>query len=579
MMCFIKIRAKLILLLCIVLSWGCDERSRFITSSQDGFLSLNFEIAPSSFSRISVDSDGKGRFVEGDRVGLFVRSTTTQQTRYIVLTYDGQKWMPRLKPEDIWKYGEYVNISAMYPVDDDYPESQDGFLYDYEVKLPLCQQEEQGFQLADILWSSSLFCGPSEQLQLNFSHQMARMDIDVSGLITKNVVPKVYGVKSGFMHIDGSGAYVPEGVTDIYGWFTPLVDESNPGVYSVLLFPMDSYYNSLDKKVDIKLTSPEGKEVVYSLNKQDMKRLSRGKRLTVTLNSSGNGIVDEKYANKKHWFYGIDAPFFPDGGWIDRGDVGPAKLPYQPDYGWFDANKRYEFNKVPDEYQCWAAVASNMIHWWLRVNEPYSSQYIEWYNKQHPDAPFPDCTFQPLTLDDRGKLEGGSKIFAYFTQYFGDAGEFADEGINWFFTGKLPTKPHNTGGGGGFFKDVFPTDISFDESSMSKVLFNAHIKRAIEQNMVIGYSINGHVQNIWGVEFDETGSVKYIYNVDNNYAENDLNYGGASASRILVGEDENGDVLINFDPIDKTGVKTVRFFFLGTQDGVLKQYVETHCKE
>lgn len=57
------------------------------------------------------------------------------------------------------------------------------------------------------------------------------------------------------------------------------------------------------------------------------------------------------------------------------------KSPYIEGQGWYDVNKTE--NRVPDENLCFAAAASNTLHWWLAQNSEYIDQYLE----QTPDAP------------------------------------------------------------------------------------------------------------------------------------------------------------------------------------------------
>ena len=56
---------------------------------------------------------------------------------------------------------------------------------------------------------------------------------------------------------------------------------------------------------------------------------------------------------------------------------------------------------------------------------------------------------------------------------------------------------------------------------MSKERFNDTIKDALANRKAIGVSIgvvssSGHIETIWGAEFDENGDVAYIYMSDNN---------------------------------------------------------------
>ena len=70
---------------------------------------------------------------------------------------------------------------------------------------------------------------------------------------------------------------------------------------------------------------------------------------------------------------------------------------------------------------------------------------------------------------------------------------------------------------GGYFKDVFPDGVKLATNigGMGKETFNKVIKDALLNNKAIGFNSgtvkNSHAMTIWGVEFDETGNVSYIY--------------------------------------------------------------------
>ena len=83
---------------------------------------------------------------------------------------------------------------------------------------------------------------------------------------------------------------------------------------------------------------------------------------------------------------------------------------------------------------------------------------------------------------------------------------------------------------GGYFKDVFPDGVKLATNigGMGKETFNKVIKDALLNNKAIGFNSgtvkNSHAMTIWGVEFDETGNVSYIYFVDNNDRYDYLNH-------------------------------------------------------
>lgn len=563
----------------IMLLNACTQENGAYTPPSGGQVRIHAAIQPAEGnSRADLNAEGYGTFSKGDRIGLYIRSYTENKTRYLILTYDGSDWQPRLRPEQIWHDGRHVSVSAFYPADENTPAEQEGITDRFTFEIPSDQQQETSFRQADRLYATEKYLPPyATDISLDFSHAMLRIDLDLSGVITQNPDVKILSGQKGYAYVDAEKTLFGGRETD-FAWFSPLQDKDNPSHYSVITFPMVDDYNGFDEKIQVRLTSEQGKEVTYSVPALQLSQARPGTRLRINLTSSGEGITDTRYAGKKIWFHGITAPVYPESPWLTLGEGYPEVLPYSDSYGWFDANKRNKFAPIHDVYHCWAAVASNMIHWWLHQNEPYASEYIAWYNKQHPDAPLPDCRFQPLTKDDSGTLHGGSGIFAYFTERFVDSEGYASEGVDWFFNGNLPRTPANIRSGGGFFKGVITGKPAFYELGITKKRFNELIKKAIENKQIAAYSANAHVQTIWGVEFDEEGTVKYIYNADNNYAENDLKFGGAMVTRIRIGYTDHS-TLVNYRPgPPATGSVITALHFMKLNEGALKAFVEQHCR-
>ena len=85
---------------------------------------------------------------------------------------------------------------------------------------------------------------------------------------------------------------------------------------------------------------------------------------------------DSRPANRLRYgfLYGITPA--PDDAWIQlHPDLySTYHLPWKKEYGWFDCNKVNPADAaggVPDGSMCWAAVGSNLLHWWLKHNMKY----------------------------------------------------------------------------------------------------------------------------------------------------------------------------------------------------------------
>lgn len=235
--------------------------------------------------------------------------------------------------------------------------------------------------------------------------------------------------------------------------------------------------------------------------------------------------IPSRYAGSEGWVYGITPP--GQERWMtDGGTVRPYVIWKEGDL-WFDVNKTHwadkESGQSPmwDSNLCWAAGASNVLHWWLNMN----AENIRRYGKY--DGPTWDY---PVNVKDDYDSEASSfqtsAVFQYFISESFDAAGFDDEAVNWFingYDGYIYSPIREPKSGGGFFKDVFhDTKLSKQNKSIGKTNFSQEMARALENRMGICYSAAsmvsnvGHVMTIWGAGFDKQGYVSYLYTVDNN---------------------------------------------------------------
>lgn len=432
---------------------GCYDADDNAAADAGGFLWLNLSKGE---TRAAIDSDGAGSFTEGDRVGLYIDNGTT--TQYRELVYEGGEWLPRLRRQE-FGMGR-LTLSAHYPVvagaSDAAPEG-----YGFDVAQ---DQSGAGYAESDLLTTQTVIDEDRYMGQLTFGHAMHRLRIELSG----DAVSAEVAVRSrvnGVVNLLTGEAEVSDGE---FGWIVP--SQNNDG------------------------------------------SLEAGKQITIRL-SLKEAVVSE-WANRKVWVYGITPA--PDDAWIQlHPDLySTYHLPWKKEYGWFDCNKVNPTDAaggVPDGSMCWAAVGSNLLHWWLKHNMKYVEMYGDKY--KGPDYSYPLPKAQE------------SDIFQCFVDSFLDEGGYGDAGINWFIHGDIPSTParrypYNDGG---YFKDVFPAGVRLGKSirGMSKERFNDTIKDALANRKAIGVSIgvvssSGHIETIWGAEFDENGDIAYIYMSDNN---------------------------------------------------------------
>ena len=225
------------------------------------------------------------------------------------------------------------------------------------------------------------------------------------------------------------------------------------------------------------------------------------------MDNKNEGGNQPKYAGRTIWIKGIEP--FPETRWVKRLYYEGYTIPwdYKLDHNkWWDAKKVQPHAGGSDSNYCWAASASNVLHWYFYHNSDYISRYFE----LHPDYPQPDTSFPSLTE---------SAIFAYFKNYWPNEGNNPDVGIRWYFSGD------ENRGGGGFFKDVFTDGNSLIYETtrnvrLTRKRFNEFITQALDSDRAITWYLNDlgeHATTVYGAKYGDDGFISAIYYADNNH--------------------------------------------------------------
>ena len=167
---------------------------------------------------------------------------------------------------------------------------------------------------------------------------------------------------------------------------------------------------------------------------------------------------------------------------------------------WFDV-KKVDPNGV-DSDMCWAAVASNVLHWFFKGNE----DYVEKYFKLYPNDPRPDTHFYSQT---------DSGIYQYFRQHYNNYGGLTKAGIEYYINGLSSRE------GGGFLKRVFQnyTLSNLTETLITRNLFNTFITESLEKGLYVSWALtlrSAHAVTLYGADYDDDGWIRTLYMVDSN---------------------------------------------------------------
>ncbi|HFI0468166.1 TPA: IdeS/Mac family cysteine endopeptidase [Streptococcus suis] len=234
------------------------------------------------------------------------------------------------------------------------------------------------------------------------------------------------------------------------------------------------------------------------------------------------------------WAHGLTPPSMEQGADFKKvvtGEFVEYHMPYVAGNGYYDANKSLNAS-LEDLNLCFAAVSSNMLHWWLEQNSDYVDRFIEekfgsGQNQQHYSLT--DLRRYPNSFED----QQNSRIFNLFKTYYGHRlnGFVSDALVDLFINGY---SPKSQGGvnlenpdlvpdkRGGFFYEVFKekklTDRMF---SGDYHYFGNLVRNNLENQGLLGLSYRTfgtttHIVTVWGAEYDEQGQIRAVYITDSD---------------------------------------------------------------
>ncbi|MGO0093029.1 IdeS/Mac family cysteine endopeptidase [Streptococcus suis] len=234
------------------------------------------------------------------------------------------------------------------------------------------------------------------------------------------------------------------------------------------------------------------------------------------------------------WAHGITPPAMEQsGGFVKEkyGDYLNYTAPFEAGKGYYDTNKSLNASFI-DLNLCFAAVSSNMVHWWLEQN----SSYVERYLKEKNGTVNVGENYAITDLRryiDSFQNQQNSRVFDMFKTYYGyrTNGFVSDALVDLFINGY---KPKVQGGvnledsqlvpdsRGGFFYDVFKEKkLTNRIFSGSYERFGEDVRTVLESKGLLGltYRTLGyatHIVTVWGAEYDNQGKIRAVYITDSD---------------------------------------------------------------
>lgn len=260
------------------------------------------------------------------------------------------------------------------------------------------------------------------------------------------------------------------------------------------------------------------------------------KEALITVNN--NNVV--QYTNEDGeirtviWAKGINAPVMGAGGdfkkEVTRGGFDTYviyKAPFSSGNGWYDVNKTRSCGNIDiDKNLCFAAAASNMLHWWFDQN----SENVDNYIAKNGDIIRANRRLSELNNSFESQEE--SKIFELYKVLYGynERGFYSDLLMDLFINGYRPklngaTNIENDNlipdNNGGFFYDVFKGEKLTDRTYCEDYEYlSEKLKKVLGDDGLVGLShkalSRNHIVTLWGAEYDLNGNLKAVYVSDSD---------------------------------------------------------------
>lgn len=273
--------------------------------------------------------------------------------------------------------------------------------------------------------------------------------------------------------------------------------------------------------------------------KQAEKELAKRKKLLEKIeNGQNNNTVEyETEEGEKRtvlFVKGVKAPKLGENGDFrkteDHGYI-DYKAPFEEGQGYFDVNKApFGTNKEIDRNLCFAAAASNTLHWYLQQNKKEIQDYIE--DNGDVIRTVGANTYSLREMMNQEVEQQGSLIYQYFKEMYGNnaTGYYTVPLMDLFLNGYTPKEDRKTNiedkdlqpdARGGFLYGIIGTKPQTGMQSVNSLsdLGNS-LQHYLSNNFVVCLSYTtfsyNHVVTLWGAEYDESGLLRAVYVTDSD---------------------------------------------------------------
>ena len=273
--------------------------------------------------------------------------------------------------------------------------------------------------------------------------------------------------------------------------------------------------------------------------RQTEKELAKRKKLLEKIEYGQNNNIAEYETEKGEkrtvlFVKGVKAPKLGENGDFrkseDHGYI-DYKAPFEEGQGYFDVNKApFGTNKEIDRNLCFAAAASNTLHWYLQQNKKEIKDYIE--DNGDVIRTVGTNTYSLKDMLNQEVEQQGSLIYQYFKEMYGnnETGYYTVPLMDLFLNGYTPKEDRKTNiedknlqpdARGGFLYGIIgtkPQTVMQFVNSLSDL--GNSLQHYLSNNFVVCLSYTtfsyNHVVTLWGAEYDESGLLRAVYVTDSD---------------------------------------------------------------
>ena len=273
--------------------------------------------------------------------------------------------------------------------------------------------------------------------------------------------------------------------------------------------------------------------------KQAEKELAKRKKILEKIeNGQNNNIVEyETEEGEKRtvlFVKGVKAPKLGENGDFRRTEEHgyiDYKAPFEEGRGYFDVNKApFGKNKEVDQNLCFAAAASNTLHWYLQENREVIEKYIE--DNGDVKKTVGGTTYSLKEMLNQVVEQQESLIYQYFKEIYGNnkTGFYTVPLMDLFLNGYTPKDDRRSNiedknlqpdGRGGFLHGILGGKLQTGLRSVKDVKdMGESLQYYLSNSFALCLSYKtfsyNHVVTLWGAEYDANGRLCAVYVTDSD---------------------------------------------------------------